>query len=77
MQTSSRNDGMVHPGVDLIPGQVKRHNMRGNQLFDAVCRRARRSSAAAGSISASSANDFAAFLRTHISSQNPTPNSLA
>lgn len=39
MQTSSRNDGMVHPGVDLIPGQVKRrYNMRGNKLYDQVCR---------------------------------------
>ena len=39
MQTTSRNDGMVHPGIDLIPGQVKRHyNMRGNQMYDTVCR---------------------------------------
>jgi glycerol-3-phosphate dehydrogenase len=38
MQTSSRNDGMVHPGVDLIPGQVKRrYNMRGNRMYDTVC----------------------------------------
>jgi len=38
MQTSSRNDGMVHPGVDLIPGQLKRrYNMRGNRMYDSVC----------------------------------------
>ena len=35
MQASSRNDGMVHPGVDLLPGQVKqRYNQRGNRLYD-------------------------------------------
>jgi glycerol-3-phosphate dehydrogenase len=39
MQTSSRNDGMVHPGVDLIPGQVKRkYNMRGNRMYADVCK---------------------------------------
>jgi len=39
MQASSRNDGMVHPGVDLLPGQVKRHfNMRGNRMYDTICR---------------------------------------
>ena len=39
MQTSSRNDGMVHPGVDLIPGQVKRrYNMRGNRMYGEVCK---------------------------------------
>ncbi len=38
MQASSRNDGMVHPGVDLLPGQVKRrYNMRGNRMYDVVC----------------------------------------
>ena len=38
MQASSRNDGMVHPGVDLLPGQIKRrYNMRGNRMYDAVC----------------------------------------
>ena len=38
MQTSSRNDGMVHPGIDLIPGQIKRrYNMRGNRMYDTVC----------------------------------------
>lgn len=39
MQTTARNDGMVHPGVDLIPGQVKRkYNMRGNRMYDQICR---------------------------------------
>lgn len=39
MQSSSRNDGMIHPGIDLIPGQVKRrYNMRGNRMYDQICR---------------------------------------
>jgi len=39
LQASSRNDGMVHPGVDLIPGQVKRrYNMRGNRMYDRICK---------------------------------------
>ena len=39
MQTTARNDGMVHPGVDLIPGQVKRrYNMRGNRMYDEICK---------------------------------------
>ncbi len=39
MQTTSRNDGMIHPGIDLIPGQVKRdYNMRGNRMYDEVCK---------------------------------------
>ena len=38
MQTTSRNDGMVHPGIDLIPGQIKRsYNMRGNRMYDDIC----------------------------------------
>lgn len=38
MQASSRNDGMVHPGVDLIPGQVKRrYNMRANRMYGEIC----------------------------------------
>lgn len=38
MQASCRNDGMVHPGVDLLPGQVKRrYNRRGNRMYDQVC----------------------------------------
>ncbi len=37
LHASSRNDGMVHPGIDLIPGQVKRrYNMRGNRMYDRV-----------------------------------------
>ena len=37
MQASSRNDGMVHPGVDLLPGQVKRrYNAMGNRMYDRV-----------------------------------------
>lgn len=39
LHASSRNDGMVHPGIDLIPGQVKRrYNMRGNRMYDQVCK---------------------------------------
>ncbi len=39
MQTSSRNDGMVHPGIDLKRGQLKqRYNARGNAMYDALCR---------------------------------------
>lgn len=39
MQTTSRNDGMVHPGIDLIPGQIKRrYNTRGNRMYDDICR---------------------------------------
>ena len=39
MQTTSRNDGMVHPGIDLIPGQIKRrYNMRGNRMYDQICK---------------------------------------
>ncbi len=38
MQTTSRNDGMVHPGIDLIPGQIKRrYNMRGNRMYEQIC----------------------------------------
>ena len=38
MQTTSRNDGMVHPGIDLIPGQIKRrYNTRGNRMYDQIC----------------------------------------
>ena len=39
MQTTCRNDGMVHPGIDLIHGQVKRdYNMRGNRMYDEICK---------------------------------------
>ena len=38
LHASSRNDGMVHPGIDLLPGQVKRrYNMRGNRMYDTIC----------------------------------------
>jgi glycerol-3-phosphate dehydrogenase len=36
MQASSRNDGMVHPGIDLKRGSRKHfYNMRGNMMYDA------------------------------------------
>lgn len=39
LHASSRNDGMIHPGIDLIPGQVKRrYNMRGNRMYDQICK---------------------------------------
>jgi glycerol-3-phosphate dehydrogenase len=39
MQASSRNDGMVHPGLDLRRGTRKYHyNLRGNRLYDQVTR---------------------------------------
>ncbi len=39
MHASSRNDGMVHPGVDLHKGTLKyEYNMRGNRLYDELCR---------------------------------------
>lgn len=39
LHASSRNDGMVHPGIDLKPGEVKRrYNLRGNRLYGALCR---------------------------------------
>ena len=35
---SSRNDGMVHPGIDLHFGQVKKkYNDRGNRMFPRLC----------------------------------------
>ena len=38
MQTSGRNDGMVHSGVDLKKGTQKYHyNMRGNKMFEDIC----------------------------------------
>lgn len=34
---SSRNDGMVHPGIDLKKGQVKqRYNALGNKMYDQI-----------------------------------------
>lgn len=34
---SSRNDGMIHPGIDLKKGQVKqRYNALGNKMYDPI-----------------------------------------
>lgn len=39
LQASGRNDGEVHPGVDLSKGSLKHHYIRkGNAMFDQVCR---------------------------------------
>jgi glycerol-3-phosphate dehydrogenase len=39
MQASSRNDGMVHPGLDLFKGTQKYHyNMLGNRMYDRITR---------------------------------------
>jgi glycerol-3-phosphate dehydrogenase len=38
MHASSRNDGMVHPGVDLKKGSWKYHyNLQGNALYPQLC----------------------------------------
>lgn len=38
MQASGRNDGEVHPGVDLNKGSLKQHYvLLGNQMYDQVC----------------------------------------
>ena len=38
MHASSRNDGMVHPGVDLHKGSWKYHyNLKGNALYGKLC----------------------------------------
>lgn len=38
VQASGRNDGEVHPGVDLGRGSLKqRYVLKGNQMFDKVC----------------------------------------
>lgn len=38
MQASGRNDGEVHPGVDLNKGSLKQHYvLKGNAMFDQVC----------------------------------------
>ncbi len=38
LQASGRNDGMVHPGLDLHPGTLKfKYNKRGNALYPALC----------------------------------------
>ena len=35
---SGRNDGMVHPGIDLHRGQLKKkYNDRGNRMYETVC----------------------------------------
>lgn len=39
LQASGRNDGEVHPGVDLGRGTLKqKYVVRGNRMFDQVCR---------------------------------------
>jgi glycerol-3-phosphate dehydrogenase len=39
MQASGRNDGEVHPGIDLKPGSLKFHYVRrGNQMYTKLCR---------------------------------------
>lgn len=38
MHASGRNDGMVHPGIDLHKGQVKQaYNAKGNAMYDKLC----------------------------------------
>lgn len=38
LHASSRNDGMVHPGIDLKKGTAKyRFNKEGNPMFDQLC----------------------------------------
>lgn len=39
MQASGRNDGEVHPGVDLSKGSLKQHYvLLGNDMYERVCR---------------------------------------
>lgn len=39
VQASGRNDGEVHPGVDLNKGSLKQHYvLLGNQMYDKVCK---------------------------------------
>ncbi|MDR0503785.1 MAG: NAD(P)/FAD-dependent oxidoreductase [Treponema sp.] len=39
LHTSSRNDGMIHPGVDLHRGQLKKkYNDAGNKMYPLVCK---------------------------------------
>ena len=39
MHASSRNDGEIHPGIDLLKGQVKqKYNSRGNVMYDQICK---------------------------------------
>lgn len=38
LHASSRNDGMVHPGIDLRKGSLKhRYNLAGNNMYDTLC----------------------------------------
>ena len=38
LHASSRNDGMVHPGIDLHKGQLKKkYNDAGNRMYGALC----------------------------------------
>ena len=38
LHASSRNDGMVHPGIDLHPGTLKfEYNLRGNRMYSTLC----------------------------------------
>lgn len=39
LHASSRNDGMIHPGIDITPGLLKKKmNNLGNKLYDRLCR---------------------------------------
>lgn len=39
MQASSRNDGMIHPGIDLKKCQIKQiYNSRGNNMYPQICK---------------------------------------
>lgn len=39
IQASGRNDGEVHPGVDLSKGSLKqKYVVRGNRMYDRICR---------------------------------------
>lgn len=39
LHASSRNDGMIHPGIDLLPGQSKRrYNLRGNRMYEKIAK---------------------------------------
>ena len=38
MMASSRNDGMLHPGIDLKPGSQKhKYNNQGNSMYEKIC----------------------------------------
>ena len=38
LHASARNDGMVHPGIDLHPWQTKqKYNLRGNAMYAQIC----------------------------------------